>query len=572
MGDLIQSTPVIAGLRKQYPDARMTLLITSTFAEFSKRIPHIDERVVFDICQFEDKEKLNGVLWIELYRYLENLLNDLRANEYDLLFNLSHSKLSAFMISYLGIKNMRGFSCNDTGDRMTQDSWMQYFGTEPFNRIYNPFNLVEIFTRSAGAAPEDNPIHILEDSADSDSISEIFRQHKIREDDFLVGIQAGSSLAGRRWPASAFAELADGLVERLGAKIILFGVQSEKELAEEIQSCTRNKDRVIDLTGKTNIGQLTMLVKQCAYLVTNDTGTMHIAAAVGTPIVGLFFAHAHPYETGPYSPGHLIFQARIPCAPCSYGVECNNIVCIRKVRPDHLLSMIEVHAEEGQWRLADSISGLDEVNIYSTYLGRDRRLRLRPLIKHPLSLNDIFRECYVGHWLGSLGTVPVSDSVPCDIGELLLEDYDCSGTNYLSGRIEEKLCVLRDLEKLARRGIRRADEIATVCSSKKPTKIARLQILAVKIDLLDKEIGQIGFTHPELKPVTDMFSKRKENFQGDDPAHLAKDARKCYQSLLVEGVSLSGLLISVAKALKSAGDGMCQAAAASSISVEVPGR
>ena len=110
--------------------------------------------------------------------------------------------------------------------------------------------------------------------------------------------------------------------------LILFGVSSENTLADEIKSYIHNKDEVIDLTGKTNIGQLSNLIKRCAYLVSNDTGTMHIAAAVGTPIIGLFFAHAHPFETGPYSPGNLIFQARIPCAPCSYGVHCNNIVCV----------------------------------------------------------------------------------------------------------------------------------------------------------------------------------------------------------------------------------------------------
>ena len=99
----------------------------------------------------------------------------------------------------------------------------------------------------------------------------------------------------------------------------------------------------------TNFGQFSTLVKSCAYLVTNATGTMHIAAAVSTPIIGLFFAHAHPFETGPYSPGHLIFQARISCAPCSYGVECNDTVCVRKVLPDHLLSMIRIHEKDGKW-------------------------------------------------------------------------------------------------------------------------------------------------------------------------------------------------------------------------------
>jgi len=571
MGDLIQSTPVISGLRKQYPNAHITLLVSNVFADFSKRIPHVDERVFFDIYQFKDKEQLNGVLWIRLYKYIESLLKELKAKKYDLLINLSHSKLSAFMGSYLEINNMRGFGCNGAGDRVTRDSWMQYFGTEPFNRDFNPFNLVEIFTRSIGSAPEDNPINIQQDCGDNESIADIVTQQNIKGGDFLIGIQAGSSLKGRRWSPRDFAELADGLVENYGAKIILFGVKSERLLAEEIKSFAQYKDKLVDLTGKTNFGQLSTLVKRCAYLVTNDTGTMHIAAAVSTPIIGLFFAHAHPFETGPYSPGHLIFQARISCAPCSYGVECNNIVCVRKVRPEHILSMIKIHRKEGEWHLAETMSGLEEINIYCTYIGEDRRLRLRPLVKHSLGLNDIFREIYTTHWLNSLGTVQTSGLVSVNIEKLLLEDYDCSSAHNLSIRIEEKLYAINNLKNYAHEGIHCADEISQIYPDNKSTKIARLKTLADKIESIDEEISQIGFIHPELKPVTDMFSKRKENFQGDDPLQLANDTRTCYQSLLKEVGSLSELLMSVAKTLNIIDDESCQAAV-SSISVNVPGK
>ncbi|KMP12471.1 hypothetical protein UR09_01005 [Candidatus Nitromaritima sp. SCGC AAA799-A02] len=572
MGDLIQSTPVIAGLRDQYPNAQITLMVTSDFAEFSERIPKIDDRVVFNLRQFEDKSKLKGVLWIELYRYLESFLDDLRSKEYDLLINLSHSKLSAFILSYLEIKNLRGFACNETGDRMALDPWMQYFGIEPFNRTYNPFNLVEIFTRSVGAAPEDHPLHIQVKPGDDETVAELAQREDIEKDDLLIGIQAGSSLEGRRWPARDFAALADNLTAKLGAKILLFGVQSEAGLAQEIRSSVSHKDRVIDLTGKTNIGQLTALVKRCSYLVTNDTGTMHIAAAVGTPIAGLFFAHAHPYETGPYSPGHIIFQARIPCAPCSYGVECNNVVCVRKVNPRHLFSMIENHLKEGEWSLPDSMGSLDEVNIYRTRIGKDRRLRLEPLVGHPLTLTDVFRECYARVWLDSLRAGSDAKAESCDLSERLLEEYDCADLSHLSAQLTEKTGLLEELDKLARRGIRRTEEIAKLSSSRRPgNKVSRLQVLAQRIQSLDEEIDRIGCVHPELKPVTDMFCKRKENFQGNDTARLALETRRCYQKLREDGSALREILIEVSASLEMDADPRYQAAA-SSINVEVPGR
>jgi len=571
MGDLVQSTSSIVGLRKQYPNACITLMVTSGFEEFSKKIPCINKRVVFDIKQFVDRVDKKQILWVDVYKYLEGLLNDLKDRKYDLLINLSHSKLSAFMILYLKIKNMRGFGCDENGDRITLNPWMQYFGIEPFNRQLNPFNLVEIFTRSAGVAPEENPIRLSNKGDDIESMSKFFEIDSINSEELLIGIQAGSSLEGRRWPPESFAKIADGLVESLGAKIILLGVNSEKKLSEKIISLAKHKYGITDLTGETNVDELTALVSRCSYLITNDTGTMHVAAAVGTTIIGLFFAHAHPYETAPYSPGHLIFQARIPCAPCSYGVECNNVICTRKVYPEHLLAMIRSHFISDSWRAIDTISELTEVNIHETYIGEDRRLRLRPLIKNYLTLNDIFREIYSEHWMRFLGVVKVQESFYCNIGDLLLMDYDCSNIIDLSGQIEVKFCALNDIEKLASRGIFLAGKITSLFSDKISTQITRIKSLSGEIELLDKRINQVGLIHPEVKPITDMFAKRKENFKGNDPIQLSQETRKCYQMLHEEGKSLAGLLVPVFKKLKTVHAGTFHAAV-SSISVEVPGR
>jgi len=571
MGDLVQSTSSIAGLRKQYPDACITLMVTSAFEEFSKKIPCIDKRVVFDINQFVGKEDKKQMLWVDVYKYIENILNELKDSKYDLLINLSHSKLSAFMILYLKIKNIRGFGCDENGDRITMDPWMQYFGIEPFNRQLNPFNLVEIFTRSAGVAPEENPINLLNKDDDIELISKFFEVNSVNSEDLLIGIQAGSSLEGRRWPPESFAKIADGLVESLGAKVILLGVNSEKKLSEKIISFAKHKHAITDLTGKTNIDQLTALVSRFSYLITNDTGTMHVAAALGTTIIGLFFAHAYPYETAPYSPGHLIFQARIPCAPCSYGVECNNVICTLKVNPEHLLAMIRNHFTEGSWRVIDPISDLNEVNIHETYIGVDRRLRLRPLIKNDLMLNDIFREIYSEHWMRFLGIVEIQESFHCNIGDLLLMDYDCRNITDLSKQIEVKSFALNDIEKLASRGIGLADNIISLCLDEMSTQIAKIKSLSGELEILDERINQVGLIHPEIKPITDMFVKRKENFQGNDPIQLSKETRKCYQMLHDEGKSLGGLLESVVNELKAAHVDTFHAAV-SSMSVEVPGR
>jgi len=165
----------------------------------------------------------------------------------------------------------------------------------------------------------------------------------------------------------------------------------------------------------------------------------------------------------------------------------------------------------------------------------------------------------------------IKESAHSDIGGLLLQEYDCSNIIALSKQIEVKYCALKDLEKLASRGICCADEIICMCSDKIATQIARINELSEEIEVLDEKISQIGLIHPEIKPIADMFSKRKENFQGDNPIKLSQETRKCYQMLREEGKSLGNLLMSVTRELEMARADIFHAAV-SSINVEVPGR
>ncbi len=567
MGDLVQATPLISGLRKKYPEAKITLMVSSDFAVLVPSIPDIDDSIVLDIRQFTDKGLWKKMTWVVLYRYLETFLEGVKNRRFDLVVNLSHSKLSALMILFLGIKKVLGFMCNATGDRMTRHPWMQYFGIEPFNRVYNPFNLVEIFTRGADVELRNQRIRINVAKESQASIVHQLQRENIGEEELLIGIQAGSSLENRRWPARYFAELADLLVERLNARIVLFGVAGEAPLAREIKNLAVRKEHITDLTGKTDINQLIGWVGKCAYLVTNDTGTMHIAAALGTRIVGLFFAHAHPVETGPYSPGHVLFQARISCAPCSYGVQCNNIVCIHKVQPRHLSSMIVNHQKENAWKLPINMGPLDEMDIFETVYGDDHRLTLRPLIRHVVNLDDILRQCYSRLWLDSL-SVADEDSLDTEaVIKTIRRDYDCGEMADVVDSLEEKIEVLGDLVRLTEKGMQATGGIIRLFRGKSSPE--KLQALGEEINRIDEQLNLTGCAHPELKPVVDMFKKRKENFQGENVVKLAGATRQCYEKMADELRRLKSLLKAVVWSFSDIRDDQ---EVDTSINAVVPGR
>jgi lipopolysaccharide heptosyltransferase II len=567
MGDMIQTTPLISGLKEKYPTAKITLLVTSDFASAVPLIPDVDESIILNLRQFDKQENWEDLSWVKIYRYLEKSVEDIKSRNFDLLVNLSHSKFSALMVRYLGIKNIVGFYCNDFGNRMTGHPWMQYFSVEVFNRKYNEFNLVEIFSRSGGVDVRGRAIEVVR-SQNQLSVDTLM---SFDEEDIVIGFQAGSSLEGRRWPARSFADLADMLIENLNARIIIFGVQSENKVAEEIKSLAKNKDRILNLAGKTSLSELSQLLEKCKYLVTNDTGTMHLAAALGTKIVGLFFAHAHPYETAPFSPGHLIFQARISCAPCSYGVHCNNIVCIDKVRPQHLLSAIENHIKTKTWLLPERITQGSELSVFETVFDFDMNFKLRPLVKVGLDMDDMFRTAYTLLWRERLEEKKDAGKFKFlinGVSEHLTRDYDCTTIELIDEQLQKKYLILEDIIKLGNTGKRMCGNIIRGVSGGKgnSNKIAQF---GEDISCIDEKIEVLGLSNPEVRPLADMFSKRKENLVGDNVCFLAIETRKSYIDLITECDKLKEILKSCVKKLSDSRSGYISH---NSINVAVPGR
>ncbi len=564
MGDMIQTTPLIRGLKEKYPGAKITLLVTSDFASAVPLIPGVDDSIVFNFRQFDEKK--NDLSWVKVYRYLEKSLEDIKGRNFDLLVNLSHSKFSALMVRYLAIKNIVGFHCNELGNRMTGHPWMQYFGVEIFNRTYNEFNLVEIFCESGGVDIRGRSIEVVRTETPVDTLLPADFSGEV-----LIGFQAGSSLEGRRWPAQSFANLADMLIEKTNARIIIFGVQSENEVAEDIIDRVRNKGRILNLAGKTSLDQLSGLLEKCKYLVTNDTGTMHLAAALGTKIVGLFFAHAHPQETAPFSPGHLIFQAGISCAPCSYGVHCNNIVCIDRVHPQHLFSVIKNHMETRIWLLPETITKDSEVNVFETVIDFDRNFRLKPLVRFGLKMDDLFRTAYTLLWRESLAKKQDADEnefLMNGVCERLAQDYDCSSIERVDEQLKKKYAVLKDVIKLAHTGQKLSGNLIRGASGRK-NNAKKMAQFGDGISNVDEKIEVLGLSNPEVKPLTDMFSKRKENLVGDNICLLAIETRKGYIDLINECERLKEYLKSCVRKLSDSQVGYISH---NSINVAVPGR
>lgn len=151
---------------------------------------------------------------------------------------------------------------------------------------------------------------------------------------FRVGLQLGSRNHLRRWPLLHFATLVRHLNELLpSVSPVLLGTSEEKAFGARLEKLLTPLT-VTNLMGRTSLQDLALEVAGLDLLITADTGVMHLAAALGTPTLTLFFGPAYGPETGPYGPGHLIYQALAPCAPCREGATCGERQCRELPRPE----------------------------------------------------------------------------------------------------------------------------------------------------------------------------------------------------------------------------------------------
>lgn len=162
-----------------------------------------------------------------------------------------------------------------------------------------------------------------------------------------VAMNVSARWETKRWPAQHFAVVADRLSEAHALPVVLIGGPAERPESLAVTALMRTK--AIDLTGQTPVGLLPGLLRRASVLVTNDSGPMHIAAAVGTPVVALF-GPTDPVRTGPYGMGHVVLSHAVECRPC-FRRDCTRAVsleCLTAVRPEQVVRAVEQQLERSQ--------------------------------------------------------------------------------------------------------------------------------------------------------------------------------------------------------------------------------
>lgn len=313
MGDIVQSLPLLKRLREEKSPCEITLLCIREPVELIRGSAPVDRLVSIPYAYYKKlSSRENPSSGLDFLLDIPEL-----RESYDLVINLTHDFLAAYICNSIRSKKKSGLVHNREGLVSMHGDWGKYLfsvATNGINRAENLINLVDIHIGMGGLTHEamDNWLNTGEGEAGRSD--KLLIENGWKRHGQLIAFQMGANQPHRTWPVSSFVALWAALMRHPGVEAVLLGGPGETGLAEEFQ---RQANRpAINLIGKTRITDLPSIIKKCDLVVSNDTGTAHIAAAVGTRVLGLYFSTAFFGETAPFGVGHAVLQVETQCTPC----------------------------------------------------------------------------------------------------------------------------------------------------------------------------------------------------------------------------------------------------------------
>jgi len=302
VGDAILSIPALSALRARWPHAEIAVLARPWVADLYR-----DQDLVDRLIPFDHRGQHRGVSGIE------RLARELRAQHFDSALLFQNAFEAAWIVWRAGIPERIGYARDARGPLLTRPIPVPLPGEIPPHEANYYLELL----RRAGwiqALPDLPPVR-LRVAADALERAEKFLSDAGSPPGSLrVAFGSGAAYGTAKcWPANRYSDLARRLVAEYGAQVLLFGAASEAPVAAEVESGAGQG--VINLIGRSAIGDLPALLARCHLFIGNDSGAMHVAAAVGLPVVAVF-GPTDPHGTRPLASQLSIVQRKVACSPC----------------------------------------------------------------------------------------------------------------------------------------------------------------------------------------------------------------------------------------------------------------
>ncbi|MEQ1656399.1 MAG: lipopolysaccharide heptosyltransferase II [Nitrospira sp.] len=319
LGDIVHAMPVVAAFKQRWPSAHLTWLVKRQWAEIVQRIEGVDAVWPVD-------PSLKS--WV-------GQAMALRAQQFDLVVDLQGLLRSALVARMTGCAQRVGFANGREGS-----PWLYSHRVPVPTQEMHAVDRYLLVAAELGVPVKDVPqfrFRLL--SQDVTTLRELFRRKGIDLDAPWVAMNVSARWQTKCWPAASFAAVAMQLAARGIGPLVVIGGPDEREASARVRSLTACP--IVDLAGETPIGLLPALLSKACVLITNDSGPMHVAAAVGRPVVSIF-GPTSAVRTGPYGAGHTVLTHDLPCRPCFSRV-CRNAVpleCLESITPEQVVAAV----------------------------------------------------------------------------------------------------------------------------------------------------------------------------------------------------------------------------------------
>ncbi|HZS12447.1 MAG TPA: lipopolysaccharide heptosyltransferase II [Nitrospirales bacterium] len=318
LGDIVHAMPAVAALRRALPAAEITWLVKRQWAPIVERAEGVDRIWPVD----------GG--WL---RWLRSG-SALRGARFDVAVDLQGLFRSGLMAWLSGAPRRIGFAAGREGS--------PWFYRERVTVPTTEMHAVDRYLLVAAALGADvsKPVwHLRETDDDRERVAATLREAGLAAGRWIAVAPSGR-WPTKRWPLQRFAEVADALHHAGVARVALIGAPDDLPLLKEMEACMRTTPAI--LAGAVDVGRLPALLRSAAVLLTNDSGPMHVAAAVGTPVVAVF-GPTSAVRTGPYGDGHVVLSADVSCRPC-FSRTCGNrvdpLACLTGISVDAVLEQV----------------------------------------------------------------------------------------------------------------------------------------------------------------------------------------------------------------------------------------
>ena len=323
IGDVIHTLPALNAVRNYYPEANITWLVEEDAASLV-----IGHRALNRVIVSKRKRWIKALRSLSLLSTIKEVygfIKVLRDTRYDMILDFQALLKSGILIALAKGQRKIGFG---KGLEHMEHSYIFLNERIPaVNMEIHALTRGMMLLNAIGIHTNEVEYKLPVSNDDCEKVDELMKRHGINGVKSLIAINPVAKWESKLWPKERFARLADMIIDEYDARIVFTGGSEDRPTIKDVMSAM--KRRALNLAGQTTLKMLAALYEKTALVISTDTGPMHLAAAMGTPVVAIFGPTA-PWRTGPYGSGHRVVRADLECSPC-FKRQCETIDCMHQI-------------------------------------------------------------------------------------------------------------------------------------------------------------------------------------------------------------------------------------------------